>query len=349
LIASVSRADLLCPDDESVQSRKIARLVKYLRGSDLLASRLARFPTQDTLDEAHDLIIVIADNPWQLHALERVRGWREHPARRVCYLAELWPPALKSWRLMREPFALYDHLFIGTTSPVIPLQQLTGVPCSFLPVGVDTDVFTPHPYSPRRCIDVNYIGRREPGIHSSLLRGAAQDDYFYFFDTIRVQDIYVDDYKQHRTMYSNVLKRSATAIAVPAKSTNPGETGGSSEISGRLFEFSAAGAAILGRRPRTEAFDRLFGWEDAVIDLPDDATRTARRVNELLHEESALFAVQQRNIVNALRKHDWVYRWQQILAAVELAPEDRARQRVAALARRADDYERLTLAARPGR
>jgi hypothetical protein len=56
-------------------------------------------------------------------------------------------------------------------------------------------------------------------------------------------------------------------------------------------------------------------------------------------------AARARNVIHSLRRHDWAYRWERILAAAGLAPSAAHARRVAELARRAEQMEAMAMAA----
>ncbi|MGH9253402.1 MAG: glycosyltransferase, partial [Vicinamibacterales bacterium] len=98
------------------------------------------------------------------------------------------------------------------------------------------------------------------------------------------------------------------------------ETGGEEEVSPRFFEGIAAGAVVLGAPPRCAAYDRCFDWPDAVIPTAAHGGQIAALMAELEANPRRIAQMRRDNVVNALQRHDWAYRWRWILDSVGLAP-----------------------------
>ena len=75
---------------------------------------------------------------------------------------------------------------------------------------------------------------------------------------------------------------------------------------------------MLGVPPECESFTRNFDWEDAVIQVAYDAPNIVEILAELDSQPDRLQKIRTNNVVNSLLKHDWVYRWETILATVGL-------------------------------
>lgn len=338
-ICEVTKSNLVCPKNEKKTHRKIHRLSKYLTGSESLSNWISRFPSEAVLDEPYDVILVVVDNPWQLHILNQLNGWQGHPAKRVCYLTEFWPSELERWRLKKEPFENFNHVFVGLSEGVKGLQEQIDRPCTFLPLGVNTCLFSPGSETIRRCIDINYIGRRLPELHSALIKDARIKNYFYYFDTAKNQKLFVEDHNEHRSMYAQLLKRSVFSFAFPAKSNVSSVTGGIEEIGGRYYEFAASGVAIIGKIPNNPYFSEYFGWQDSVIQIPSIKENTLTFLINLLVEPALISDISRRNVVNSLRKNDWAYRWLSIVETLGFKPNELLNQKIASLTSQADSLE----------
>lgn len=88
----------------------------------------------------------------------------------------------------------------------------------------------------------------------------------------------------------------------------------------RLFEGAAGGAVMLGLAPSCAAYDRSFDWPDAVIPTPTNGRQIAALIDELESTPVRVAQIRRNNVVNSLRRHDWVYRWKQIAERVGLTP-----------------------------
>jgi len=328
LITTLCDTTLCCPANEMSAHRKCYRIARYAGLSDRVADGISSMGKLNVLEDHHDIILLVLDNPWQMHLINQVKGWRDHPAKKVCYITECWPKELTNWRLLKEPFTNFDHIFLSIAATVPVLANETGIPCSYLPCGVNTTTFVQDGLPADRVIDLSYIGRREPALHEQLKLFTEKEKLFYLFDTARSQKLLVDDPVEHRKMFASILRRTGMSIALPAKSNSVDETGGIDEISARYFEFAAAGIVIVGRAPDCDAFRRLFDWPDAVVNLGHDYRSIAEVISPLLGEHEWMQALSKRNIVNSLRKNDWVYRLIDIAQSVGFAPNNRMNQRL---------------------
>lgn len=85
---------------------------------------------------------------------------------------------------------------------------------------------------------------------------------------------------------------------------------------------------MIGTPPICEAYTTYFNWQDAVIEIPYNAVNIADIIAELDAQPERINRIRQDNIINSLLRHDWVYRWSQILEKVGLdqTPEMLSRQ-----------------------
>ena len=85
---------------------------------------------------------------------------------------------------------------------------------------------------------------------------------------------------------------------------------------------------MIGTPPICEAYTTYFNWQDAVIEIPYNAADVADIIAELDAQPERIKRIRQDNIINSLLRHDWVYRWSQILDKVglEQTPEMLSRQ-----------------------
>ena len=321
IIYDLERAKLYAPTQDFDLARKLYRLAKYATGSDDIASAIAPFPTEVSLKDEYDLLFVVCDNPWQLHLLETIKNWRKKCRHKACYVMETWKLNFDDWRLAHEPFKNFDHIFSGTSHCVETYSEVTGLPAHYLAPAIDALKFCPYPNPPQRMIDVCCVGRRHEETHQSLLHRSQQgDNFFYYYDTINNGRLEVSKPPEHRAKLINLLQRSRYNIAVSARFNALSETGGYQEMGSRYFEAVAAGTVLLGMPPTGDVFPQYFDWEDAIIKVDlyeQDVTEVIEALNA---QPEKVERIRRRNIVNALLKHDWVYRWREILAAFDLKP-----------------------------
>lgn len=84
---------------------------------------------------------------------------------------------------------------------------------------------------------------------------------------------------------------------------------------------------MLGAAPDCDAYREYFDWQDAVIEIPYEATNIAEIIADLDSQPERLAIARRNNVVNSLLRHDWVYRWQLILDKVGLEPTLRMKAR----------------------
>lgn len=277
-------------------------------------------PVRLTKDyELFMLVCPFLRDVWYANA---IRGWRDHCRTSVCWIDELWSnnvPQLQYWLPILRRF---DHVIVGIGGSGQALGDAIGRPCHEIQGGVDTIRFSPYPNPPARVIDVYSIGRRWEGIHRHLLESAAKK-LFYIHDTLdNAADSETRDYAQHRDLYANIAKRSRFFMVAPAKAkmNSPLETQGQVALPYRYFEGSAAGAVLVGQAPDCEAFRRHFDWPQAVIEIQPDGSDAVEVISRVSAEPERLREISCRNAEEALRRHDWVYRWKEILGIAGLKP-----------------------------
>lgn len=307
------------PDNGFDVARKIYRGAKYVGASDAMALNLAPFPEELVLEQEYDLLFAVLDNPFQFHLLESIKGWRERCRYTACFITEMWQPDLEIKRLFREPWSNFDHVFLGVTQCVEGLNQLIEPPVTYVPPAVDTLRFSPYPNPPKRSIDVSYVGRRSPNIHDALIKRAAEDNFFYYHDTLRGK-LEIGNPKEHRVLLAKLFQRSRYNITNYAKFNSKEETGGTQEIGYRFFEGAAAGTVMVGMPPAGEAFPRYFDWLDPIVQVDLSGTDVVEAIAELDAQPENLERMSRRNVGNCLLKHDWSYRWRDMLATFDLKP-----------------------------
>jgi hypothetical protein len=201
---------------------------------------------------------------------------------------------------------------------VSALEKALGRPCRWIPHAVDTLRFTPYPEPPARVVDVYSIGRRLDAVHRALLGQAGNGGILYVYDSVRLNDAEAFDHREHRDLVAGLAKRSRFFLVAPAKMNALEESGGQSELGSRYYEGAAAGAVLLGRRPASASFQELFGWPDAVVEIEADGSDAARVVAEFSRNPERFQEISRRNAREALLRHDWAYRWENVLSVAGL-------------------------------
>lgn len=278
--------------------------------------------------------------------INAIEGWRNRCERSVCWVDEIWAVSLEKYRHWLPVFKQFDHVMVSHRATAVALSAAIGRPCTWLPAAVDAVRFSPYPRPRPRVVDVYSIGRRQERLHRALLAMVAAGELYYVYDTFKASVADTYDPIEHRSLLANTAKRSRYFMVAPPKVDQPEETGGEVEVGYRYFEGAAAGCVLLGQPADCESFRTLFDWPDVVVQADADGSNLAEVVKELDARPDRVEAMSRRNAAEALRRHDWAYRWHQILDTVGLAPSDRllARERwlhdLAAMAGSSDSVKR---------
>jgi hypothetical protein len=275
------------------------------------------------LTQEYDLFLVMCQMDHDFLDISAIEGWQDHCRTSVCWISEMWAARIPLYKYWIHSLRRFDHIFVSARGSVAALSDAIGRPCRWLPDAVDTLRFTPYPNPPARVIDVYSIGRRREEIHRALLKAAARGDIFYVHDTFVGSMSDVLDYREHRDFLSNMAKRSRFFVVDPAKVGIPGETGGQVEVGARYYEGASAGAVLIGHAPECEVFRELFPWQDAVISLKADGSDVIKVLSSLEAEPERICAISRRNAAESLLRHDWVYRWKEILRVAGIEPSPR--------------------------
>jgi len=167
---------------------------------------------------------------------------------------------------------------------------------------------------------------------------------FYVYDSFTASDAPVNKPREHRELYGNMAKQSPHFSVAPGKVDDP-ITGGQIEIGYRFYEGAATGAVMIGQPPDCEAFTKLFDWPDVVMPGQPDGSDLEILLTELDSDPERVSAISRRNAVEALSRHDWVYRWKQMFRVLGLEPSPsmaRREQRLKELADLAFDPHDLS-------
>lgn len=250
-----------------------------------------------------------------------VQGWKDRCRTSVCWLDELYSADALTSRNYLHILKRFDHVFVGFKGSVDAISKVIGRPCHFLPYGVDAMRFSPYPNPPARVIDVYSLGRRMESLHRTLLKFTAEQNMFYVYDTFQAgSDNLVSNHRQHREFLASQIKRSRYFLVAPGKANLVEETRGQVEVPARFYEGAAAGTVMIGQAPDCDPFRQLFDWKDAVIAIDPNNSGAADILTELACEPARLCEISRRNAAEALLRHDWSYRWKQILAIAGLKP-----------------------------
>jgi spore maturation protein CgeB len=266
----------------------------------------------------YDILFTICGYPQDLVMFNAVSNLRDICRTSVCLLDELWINDMVKHHHFLRILAKFDVVMLYYSQSVKPLSEVIGRRCVYLPPGVDTILFCPYPEPPERVVDVYSIGRRSETTHQRLLDMARESGFFYLYDSIGGGQAI--NSKEHRALLANVAKRSRYFIVNPGKIDDQNQRGQQIEIGNRYFEGAAAGTIMVGERPNNKEFERLFDWPEAVTRLPYGSRDIDVIIKDLDRDPERQDRIRQTGVVQALVRHDWVYRWEAILEAVGLEP-----------------------------
>jgi hypothetical protein len=329
VVAGVTGADRVDVGDRKALelSRRVYKLARFATRSRRFAGACAPRPATVKLERDYDLFFPIFNHAHELFALATVPDWRQRCRVAACFINELWAHLLPGYLL--ELLAEFDHVFVGARHAVSEVARIVGRPCSYLPAAADVLRFSPFPEPPPRAIDVCNIGRRSPVTHDALLRLARDRRFFYYYDTVaasgdgeKQRTFHVDHAGEHRLLLASLLQRSRYFIANRGRVNEPELVMGRDEIPGRFYEGAAAGTVMLGEPPRTEEFQRQFGWPDALIPLSFDSPDVGRALLELDEDPQRLDRIRRDNVRNAALQHDWVHRLRTVFETVGIPPTE---------------------------
>ncbi|MCG6863259.1 MAG: glycosyltransferase [Chromatiaceae bacterium] len=306
---------------------KIGRATRAARGIN---------PGVRTADVAgrHQLFFAVCQFATDLTWLNALRGWRARCDIATCWLEEIWAKDLVRLKSQLSLLSEFDYIFTNCRGSVDGLAVATGRPVVYAPPGVDCLSFFPGDPPVERVIDVFNMGRRHPATHKALLDLARERRFFYLYDTFK-GNIQVQSPAEHRLQLANLIKRSRYFIANKAKATETGETAGQQEVGFRFFEGAAAGAVMIGDAPDVDSFRENFDWPDAVIHLPYGSSDVTDLIADLDRQPERTARIRRDSLDNSLRRHDWAYRWRQVLETLGLPIPEGLVSREARLRRRA--------------
>ena len=335
LVADVENVSIFAPTNSLNVPRKINTLANILTKSTRFADLITPQYNPIVFQEEYELFFAVFSHPFEVFDLNSLSpNWYQNCQKAVCYLIEVWDIFIQGREFLLEPLKKFDHIFLGVRNGVEKVAQVTGRPCSYLPPSIDTLKFCPYPALSHRGIDVLSIGRRSPITHQTLLDISQRKNLFYYYDTIR--NLQAISTREHRILMSNLAKRSRYFIANRPNVDENYKTKGKEELGYRFFEGAAAGTVMLGEHPTHEEFHKHFDWQDAVIKVTFDAPDIGDLIAELDEQPERLARIRKDNVVNSLLRHDFVYRWQEILAKVGLKPTPKMLSRETELSKLAD-------------
>lgn len=288
-----------------------------------------------------DLFFAVFADANEIGMLPHLQAQARGAAARVAWIVELWSPQLTRVSDYLRQLRGFDHVIVSNRAVVPAVERIIGVPCSYLPLAVDTDRYAPlGPDAPVRTVDVASWGRRLPGTHAPLVQALAERRLYYHFDTVR-GPWEVSDHVEHRLAQASLLQRARYSI-VYRINDEPGRvdrTGGEESLTNRYFEALSAGTIMLGTAPDSVEWGDCFPWPDAIVPIPAPAPDIVSVIDELDRDQARLDRARAAAVSTFLRRHDWAHRWREVLALVGMDEHPRLAERVAHLEARSRCWE----------
>lgn len=320
VIESVDDVDIVSPPQYNWLSRTIKRAVinKTEHIKPLSLTNVNPYIGTIDLHYEYDIYFVVLDFPWSISSLNLLKNWRRKCRIAVCYIVEIWNADLPNMVNFMPFFNQFDLICIGTHHVLEDVQKMATPPCVFVLPGIDTLKFQSNPQTDARNIDVCNLGRRSPVTHKALIKKAEEQSFFYYHELTNGSALRVENHQTHRTLVANTLKSSRYFVTNYAKADKPERIVGEYEIGYRFFEGAAAGCVLIGCPPEGELFQKYFDWEDSIVPVEFDEPNIVEIIAELDAQPELVRKIQTNNVRNSLLKHDWVYRWEQILTELGL-------------------------------
>lgn len=325
VIADIDSVELLAPRvDHTTPRYRYAKMLAY--HSPLVLNPGVK---RRSFDGEYDIFLAICGDPSDLLAISTLGNWRERCKTAVCVIDEVWVRQMPAYANYLRMLRGFDLVCLYYSQSVGPLNKLIGSRTMYLPPAVDAIRFCPYPDPPERVIDIYSMGRRSATTHQALRNFATKKNLFYLYDSTSADQVL--DRTQHRELYANTLKRSRYFIVNPGLIDRPEVRGNQIEIGYRYFDGIAAGAINIGERPKNDVFPQLFDWPDSVVDFPYNSTNFEEAIQELESAPEIDARIRRTNVQQALLRHDWMYRWENILDAIQINPLPKLQERKAHL------------------
>src|SRR6202790_1240680 len=331
IINEIDHAEILAPRGDATSRRnQLARRLAFHAPITLKADL-----QKPKVDKHYDLFLAMCGGPRDLLMIDAVSYLRDACTIKVCLVEEIWAKQMHQHRYFINVLRKFDLIALYSSQSVKALSDQIGCRCIFVPPGIDSIRFCPYPGNPGRGVDVYSIGARSQTTNQRILKMVDERGIFYVHDE-GSEAIGPINPKEHRSVFANIAKRSKYFIVNPGLIDRPDIRGSQIEIGSRYFEGVAAGVIMVGEIPNNGEFEHLFDWPDAVVHLPYGSDRIVALIDELEGQPEKQERIRRTNVVQALARHDWAYRWENILKNVGLGPMPELLQRKERLANLAE-------------
>jgi Glycosyl transferases group 1 len=274
------------------------------------------------LDKDYEIGLFMCQFSKDLTNVKQIRNWRARTKFAAAFVLETWSSQFEKRKADLRILDQFDHVFVLNLSSIPELERYTSAPVSFLPTAADSLAALAPKGMPDRSIDFFSMGRRREEVHQLLLQKARAEGLLYVYDIWG--NIIARNWAEARTANADMVRHSRYYLAWDPVAVSPAKDniiGKERAISTRYFEGSAGGAILLGSRPACPEFEDLFDWPDAVLEISPEGTDLHEVLAAFEADPDRVQAARKANIVNALTRHDWSFRWKQILetAGLELS------------------------------
>jgi Glycosyl transferases group 1 len=333
IINEIDHAEIIAPEGDPTSRRnQLARRLAFHAPITLKADL-----QKPNVNQHYDLFLAMCGGPRDLMMIDAVSYLKDACTTKVCVMEEIWARQIHKHRYFLNVLRGFDLIAIYCSQSVKALGDRIGRRCIFVPPGIDSIHFCPYPANQERVIDVYSIGRRSQATHQAILKMVDERGIFYVHDTIEGNEAINPIHRtEHRSLFVNIAKRSKYFIVNPGLIDRPDIRGSQIEMGSRYFEGAAAGMIMVGETPNNGEFEHLFDWPGAVVHLPFGSDRIGTLIDELEGQPEKQEKIRRMNVVQALARHDWAYRWEKILENVGLAPMPELLQRKERLANLAE-------------
>ena len=322
-------ARILCPEHRSIRS-SIGRMKSRLLGP---------FLRLDDIDAGGELLLVVARVPSDLRMIYALTSARKR-FRKIAgyvidsYFTEGYESSVKE----------YDHVFSTTQEGVDLIRASYGVSSSVLYQGFDCLAWAS--IDSDRSIDLIGFGRQPTSYHREFQTAfhTHASNILYLHSPIGARagaDVWLE-----RPMMLKLLQRSKVSLAFHLLVEPVGiRPRAANFVTSRWLESLGTGCLVLGRRPPGQMAVDMFGWSNALIEVPDAPPEVVDFVEAVLADTKFVCETRRRNVVEMCRRHDWRYRIRDIYQHFQLSLPERLTTELVALEELAD---RLALDRVPG-
>lgn len=289
-----------------------------------------------TLEADLTLLFAVPSLARDLLGLGTIRDWRARTGFAVCHLQELWVAEFDMQLEAVEPILnQFDHVFCTMYETAEALGRRLSVPVSYLPWGVDAEKMCPLSHvggqGRNRVIDVASVGKIDEITHQGLWDWADRTGRLYDFTTTGGDRMSVP-HQIHRDRLTQTLTRAKYFFTFLAKREFMGQRGAQREFGLRYLEGAAAGTLQLGEPVSgNPGYEQHLDWDGAVLEVPFSTPDMGAIIEELERDSARLERIRRDNVINCLRRHDYVYRWREVLRLAGLPETPAMAERCARL------------------